>query len=107
MTHQPLIIAVGALAAVGVLALLAGGRRKARKAKQAVQDTARAVSLLGRVLLTAAAIAGSQLAVIRYAHNNLTLLLAVLAGPALLAATTAVRALTITTATTGGKGRHR
>jgi hypothetical protein len=106
VTHQPLILALGALAVVGVLAVLSAGRRRARKAKQAARETARAVSLFGRVLITAAVIAGGQYAVIRFAHTNLTLLVCVLAAPALLAATATVRALTIT-ATTGRKGHHR
>jgi hypothetical protein len=107
VTHQPLIIAVGALAVIGLLAMPSGGRRKARKAAHAAEETARAVSLLGRVLIAAAVIAGGQFAVIRFAHNNLTLLVCVLAVPALLAAVTVVKALTLTTMTTGRKGHHR
>jgi hypothetical protein len=45
--------------------------------------------------------------VIRFAHNNLTLLVCVLAVPALLAAVTVVKALTLTPMTTGRKGHHR
>jgi uncharacterized membrane protein len=101
--HQTLII-VGVLAVIGLLALLSASRRRAKKAAQAARDTVHAVSLLGRVLIAAAAIAGGQYAVIRYAHNNVTLLLCVLGVPALLAAATAVKALTVTP-TTIRKGR--
>jgi hypothetical protein len=101
--HQTILI-VGALAVIGLLALLSASRRRAKKAAQAARDGFHAVSLLGRVLIAAAVIAGGQYAVIRYAHNNVTLLLCALAVPALLAAATAVKALTVTP-TTVRKGR--
>ncbi len=106
MTHQEIVIGVGALALLGLLGLLSRGRRRARNAAKAAHETARAVSLFGRVLIGAALITGVQFAVIRLAHNNITLLVCVLAGPALLAAATAVKALTVTAMTTGTRG-HR
>jgi hypothetical protein len=108
VTHQQeIVIAVGAFAVIGLFAVVAGGRRKAKKAAMAVRETGRAVSLIGRVLITAGVIAGGQYLVIRFAHNNITLLVCVLVVPALLAAATTVRALTLTTVTTGRKGHHR
>ena len=104
MTQHQTILIVGALAVIGLLALLSASRRRAKKAAQAARDSFRAVSLLGRVLITAGVIAGGQYAVIRYAAHNVTLLLCVLAVPALLAAATAVKALTVTP-TTIRKGR--
>ncbi len=101
--HQTLLI-VAALAVIGLLALLFASHRRAKKAAQAARDTVHAVSLLGRVLIAAGVIAGGQYAVIRYAHNNITLLACVLIVPALLAAATAVKALTVTP-TTIRKGR--
>jgi hypothetical protein len=106
MTHQQLVVLAGGLAVISALALLSAARRRAKKTAKAVRDTVHAVSLLGRVLLAAGVIAGGQYAVIRYAHN-LTLLVCVLLVPALLAAATAVRALTVTTMSTGRKGHQR
>lgn len=103
MTQHQIILIMGALAVIGLLALLSASRRRAKKAAQTARDTVHAVSLLGRVLIGAGVIAGGQYAVIRYAHN-LTLLLCVLAVPALLAAATAVKALTVAP-TTIRKGR--
>jgi hypothetical protein len=103
MTEHQTFLILGALAVIGLLTLLATARRRARKAADVARDSFQAASLLGRVLITAGVIAGSQFAVIRYAHN-FTLLVCVLVVPALLAAATAVKALTVTP-TTIRKGR--
>ncbi len=104
MTHHQLILGVGGLAAIGLLVLLAGARRRARNA---AEDAVRTASLVGRVLIGAAVIAGAQLAVIRFAHNNIPLMVCAFAVPALLAAATAVKALTVTTISTSRRGHRR
>nr|CTQ94943.1 hypothetical protein [Kibdelosporangium sp. MJ126-NF4] len=66
------------------------------------------LSLAGRVAFTAALIVGVQWIVITYATSNRSLLLAVLGLPALVAAYTLTRALTVTTMDTNtrrGGGR--
>jgi hypothetical protein len=101
------VIVAGLLAVVGLFALAGAGRRKARRAAHGVRRAGRSVSLSGRVLVTAAAIVGVQYAVIRYGHTNITLLLAALALPALLAAVPLARAVTVTSVVTSRKGVRR
>jgi hypothetical protein len=104
MNHT-ILIGGAVVAALGLLTLVSAGRRKARQARQAAHEAVHTVSVFGRVLVAAGVIIGIQYAVIRYGHNNLTLLLVVLAVPALLAAVPLVRALTMTGVTTGRAGR--
>lgn len=106
MNHQTLII-VAALAVIGLFALVSGGRHRARRAANHARLAAHSVSLFGRVLVAAGAIVAGQYAVIRYGHNDLLLLLAALALPALLAAVPLVRALTMTTVTADRKRVRR
>ena len=87
------------LACLGVVLLVVVvGRASARRAKAAA-DTARSgarlLSLTGRVLGMAGAIVGVQWLVITHPGNT-TLLLVVLGLPALFAAHTLTRALTVT-----------
>ncbi len=87
------------MAALAMLALVVKARagvKRAKAAAQIVQVGTSAVSLLARVLLTAAAIAGTQWLVITYAASNTTLLWVVLGLPALFAAHTLTTALTVT-----------
>lgn len=102
---------LGGVAAFAVLAgavRLWAGRRRARMAAEIARVGTGAVSLAGRVLLTASGIVGAQWLVIAYAATNTTLLLVVLALPALFAAYTLTRALTITEIrpTSRGGGRR-
>lgn len=89
-----------ALAALAVV--LVGGWlwrasvRRARAAADSARAGARVVSLASRVVVTAAGLVGVQWVVITYAAANTTLLLTVLALPAVLAGHVLVRALTIT-----------
>lgn len=89
------------LAGLGVLVMVLwvwrSSVRQARRAADVARQSARLGSLAGRVLVTAGVIVGVQWVVIRYAAGNLTLLLVVLGLPALFAAHTLTRALTITT----------
>lgn len=90
---------LGGMAAFAVLAVVvkarAGAKRAAAAAKIAEAGTA-LVSLVGRVLVTAGVIAGVQWLVITYAAQNTTLLWVVLGLPALFAAHTLTKALTVT-----------
>ena len=102
---------LGGMAAFAITAMVFKARVGAKRA-QAAAEIARvgtsAVSLAGRVLLTAGAIVGTQWLVITYAATNTTLLLVVLAVPALFAAYTLTKALTITEIRSpGGKGGAR
>lgn len=89
------------LGGVAVLAVLSialkarAGVRRARIAAEIARAGASPVSLLGQVLLTAGLIVGAQLLVITYAAGDMTLLLVVLALPALLAGYSLTRALTV------------
>jgi hypothetical protein len=89
---------LGGIAAFAVLALIVKTRARTKRAR-VVAEIARMgtnpVSLAGRVLTTAGMIVGGQWLVITYAAHNTSLLLGVLAGPALFAAYTLTKALTV------------
>jgi len=89
------------LAGLGVLVTLLwiwrASVRRARRAADVAWQSARLASLAGRVLVTAGLIVGVQWVVVRYAAGNLTALLVALGVPALFAAHTLTRALTIST----------
>lgn len=95
------------LAAVGVVVVLLwvwrASARRAKAAAGAARAGARLLSLTGRVLLMAGAIVGVQWVVITHPGDT-TLLLVVLGLPALFAAYTLTKALTITTHE-GSRGR--
>ena len=99
ITFSPGELFLGGVVAVVVVSgavRVWAGRRRARMAAEIARVGTGAVSLAGRVLATAAGIVGGQWAVITWAPTNTTLLLVSLALPALFAAYTLVRALTIT-----------
>jgi hypothetical protein len=83
------------LAILSVVVKARAGVKKARAAAEIARVGTSPVSLFGHVLLTAGLIVGTQWSVIAYAADNLTLLLAVLAVPALLAAYPVTKALTV------------
>jgi protein-S-isoprenylcysteine O-methyltransferase Ste14 len=92
---------------LGLFVLWRGSVRRARAAADAARAGARVVSLAGRVLVTAGVIVGVQWLVIRHPLNT-TVLLVVLALPALFAAHGITRALTVTTLdTTRRRGDRR
>ncbi|PWW65610.1 hypothetical protein [Actinokineospora spheciospongiae] len=90
-----------ALVVAGISALLLGllvwrsAARKARAAADTARSGARAVSLAGRVLVFAGLIVGVEWVVITYAVHNATLVGVTLGLPALFAAYTVVKAVTI------------
>lgn len=88
------------MAGLGVLLVFASvwraGARRARATAEAARSGARLSSLAARVLFTAGLIVGVQWVVITYG-GRAWLLLGVLGVPALFAAYTLTRALTITT----------
>jgi hypothetical protein len=89
------------VAGVAALVVLAWARRlgvrRARAAADIARSGARLVSLAGRVLLAAGSIVGVQWLVITRPSVSGWAVLAVLAVPALFAAYTLTRALTVTT----------
>ncbi|MDX3662896.1 hypothetical protein PV646_36830 [Streptomyces sp. ID05-26A] len=95
------------LTVVGVVVVLLwvwrASARRAKAAAGAARAGARLLSLTGRVLLMAGAIVGVQWVVITHPGDT-TLLLVVLGLPALFAAYTLTKALTIT-AQEGPRGR--
>ncbi|MPY77165.1 MAG: hypothetical protein GEV04_01470 [Actinophytocola sp.] len=102
---------VEALAAVGVLLALIlvwrAGSRRARRAADVAQASARVVSLAGRVIASGGAMLGVQWLVITHT-DNLTLLLILLAAPDVIAAHVITRALTVTElGTTRRRGDRR
>jgi hypothetical protein len=99
---------VAALAVLSVLVKARAGMKRARVAAEIARAGVSPVSLVGRLLMTAGAIVGAQWLVITYAASNTTLLLAVLAVPALFAAYPVTKALTVmqigpTTGRAGGR----
>jgi hypothetical protein len=103
---------LGGVAALAVLSLVVKARagvKRARFAAEIAKAGASPVSLFGQVLLTAGLIVGVQWLVITYAAGDTTLLLVVLGVPALFAAYTLTRALTVMqlgpTTRRGGGGR--
>jgi hypothetical protein len=98
------------LGGVGVLVVLLwawrAGTRRAKAAAEAARSGARLVSLAGRVLFTAGLIVAVQWVVIVHGGDS-WLLFSVLALPALFAAQTLTRALTVTTLDTSRRGGRR
>jgi len=103
-------LVLGGMAAFAILTMVVkawAGLRRARVAAEVAQVGTGAVSLVGRVLLTAGAIAGTQWLVISYAAGNTTLVWVVLGAPALFAAHTLAKALTVTEVRPSRKGGAR
>ena len=89
---------LGGIAALAVLSVVLKARtgiKKARAAAEIARVGTSPVSLVGHVLITAGLIVGAQWLVITYAASNTTLLLVVLAVPALFAAYPVTKALTV------------
>jgi hypothetical protein len=86
---------IAVLAILSVVVKARAGVKKARAAAEIARVGASPVSLVGHVLFTAGLIVGTQWSVITYAADNLTLLLVVLAVPALFAAYPVTKALTV------------
>jgi hypothetical protein len=98
------------LAGVGVLVVFfwvwRAGARRAKAAAEAARSGARLVSLAGRVLFTAGLIVAVQWVVIVHGGDR-WLLFSVLGLPALFAAQTLTRALTVTTLDSSKRGGRR
>nr|WP_041836838.1 hypothetical protein [Actinosynnema mirum] len=94
LTSAQVVGVVGAL--LVLLFVWRAGARRARATARATQAGVRLVSLAGRVLVNAAVIVLVQWVVITHRGNG-WLLFGVLAVPALFAAHTLTRALTVTT----------
>lgn len=90
-----LLFSVGALASLSVFWRISAWKR--RRTLERARGEGRLLSLFGRVLFTAVLIVAVQWIVITVAVNNHGLVLAVLGIPALFAALTLTRALTVTT----------
>ncbi|SER76166.1 hypothetical protein [Actinokineospora terrae] len=95
VTPTMLLAALGIV--LGVLLMWRSGARKGRATADAARAGARAVSLLGRVLVLGGMITGVQWVVVTYAAGNTTLLAVVLGLPALFTASTLVRVFTVVT----------
>jgi hypothetical protein len=105
VTPTELLAGLGVV--LGLFILWRGSVRRARAAANAARAGARVVSLAGRVLVTAGVIVGVQWLVIQHPVNT-TVLLVVLAVPALFAAHGITKALTVTTLdTTMRRGGRR
>lgn len=87
MTQQQTFLVVGALASFAVLVL-------AGRARRAIRETGRVVSLFGRTLLITAGIVAAQWAAWTYSPD-IALKLAVLVLPALIAGVAVTRTLTV------------
>jgi hypothetical protein len=98
---------VAALAVLSVVLKARTGLKRARVATEITRAGVSPVSLLGRVLMTAGVIVGAQWLVITYAASNTTLLLVVLAVPALFAAYPVTKALTVMQVGPTGRGGGR
>jgi hypothetical protein len=84
---------IAALAVLSVVVKARAGVKKARAAAEIARVGTSPISLVGHVLITAGLIVGAL--VITYAASNTTLLLVVLAVPALFAAYPVTKALTV------------
>lgn len=93
MSHLALLFGIGAVALVGLFTLARSGQRSAAMAARQVSY---AGSLARRVLLLTVLIAGAQWLVIRFSHDPL-MLFAAFTLPALLAAASIARAMTVPT----------
>lgn len=105
ITISPTLLVAGVGVLVIGMLLWRSGARKARAAADAARSGARAVSLAGRVLVLAGLIVGVEWVVITYAFHNVALVGVVLGLPALFAAHTVVRAVTVV-GDGGGHGRR-
>ena len=92
----PVQVLAGFGGALALLLLWRSGVRRARAAADAARHGARVVSLAGRVIGTAGLIVGIEWVVVTRTDDHL-IQVVVLALPALFAAHTLVRALTVTT----------
>lgn len=101
---HPALAAVLVLAAIGVLAMWRASRRKAQRIKAQAREATRAVSLAGRMLVTAAVIVGAQWAAFVLSAST-TVRAVALGVPALFAAHTLTRAVIVTghVSQTGGR----
>lgn len=90
MTHQEIAIAIGVLAVIGVLATVSFARSASRGAARGLRQTTSAIGGLVRTLLAACVITAIQWAIAANVHDW-RVLVAVLAGPALLAGRTVAR----------------
>lgn len=106
-TVTPTVLFAGLGVLLGVLLVWRAGVRKARAAADRARAGARAVSLIGRVLVVAGVITGVQWVVITHAAQDTTLLAVVLGLPALFTARTVVRAVTIVADASTGRERRR
>jgi hypothetical protein len=82
------------------------GARKARRAAETARAGAKAVSLVGRVVLMAAGMVGVQWLLVTHA-SDVTVRVVVLALPDLIAAHVLTRALTVTDLGTKRRGDRR
>ncbi len=105
LTPTEVLAAFGVLLAV--VMVCRAGTRRARRAAAVARAGSKAVSLAGRVVMTAGMIVGVQWVLITYALNS-TLFWVGLALPALIAGNVITRALTVTSLdTTRRRGDHR
>ncbi|WP_236796313.1 hypothetical protein [Amycolatopsis sp. GM8] len=102
----PTEILVGAGGLLVLVLVWRYGARKARRAAQTSRAGARAVSLVGRVLLMAAGMVGVQWLLVTHA-SDITLRVVALALPDLIAAHVLTRALTVTDLSTRRRGDRR
>jgi hypothetical protein len=100
----PTVLFAGLGVLLGLVLIWRAGVRKARAAADAARSGARAVSLIGRVLVVAGMLTGVQWVVITYAVDNTALVAVVLGLPALFTASTLVRSLTVVA--DGGRTRR-
>jgi uncharacterized Tic20 family protein len=105
-TVTPTMLFAGLGVLLGVLLVWRAAVRKARAAADAARAGARAVSLVGRVLLVAGLLTGVQWVVITHAAQDTALVAVVLGLPALFTASTVVRALTVVADGTAGRERR-
>lgn len=97
---------VAALAVLSVVVKARAGVRRAQAAAEIARVGTSQVSLVGRVVVTAVVIAGTQWLVVTHSHNP-TLVCVVLGVPALVIALTLTKAMTVTEIRPSSRGRGR
>jgi hypothetical protein len=104
ISTDPQQVLLAVLALFGLVAVVRGTRSQAHEAARAVRGGVGALGMAGRTMVTAGLIVAVQwLVITTMGHRGLVFWL-VLAVPAVLAAVTVIRALTVTVLTTRGGG---
>lgn len=106
MTQQTLLIALGALALLGVVSAFVSGRRATQRAAKGVREVTRMTGNAVRTLVTATVITVVQWLIVTHTHDTTTVLVT-LAVPALFAGVSVARLFAVTEVIHSARGGRR